>query len=137
MISAELPEPRQHARFDWYAATVNADVDTLRATLAARLGASKVEPRDGAKNGYRNREVVLDSSGATLATILHGGNGGLPHAFASSDATDAFVDVVRSSWAGPTGRSTSVPKWLSLRLRIARSLWSLSFSPNSPVISSE
>ena len=33
-----------------------------------------------------------------MATVLFGGNGDKPHAWASSDATDSFVDLVRNEW---------------------------------------
>jgi len=84
-------------RFDWYAATINVAVDDLRSVLTRDL-AGTASPEEGARHGFHNREVIRDRAGVTVATILHGGNGDIPHAFASSDHAPAFVDVVRSYW---------------------------------------
>lgn len=84
-------------RFDWYAATVNVGVDDLRAVLARDLGGS-VAPEDGARHGFHHREVVRDRDGLVLATLLHGGNGDIPHAYASSDHAHGFAEVIRHYW---------------------------------------
>ena len=84
-------------RFDWYAATIIVGVDDLRSVLCRDLGgAASVE--DGQKNGYHNREVIRNAEGQTVATLLHGGNGDIPHAFASSDHAHVFAGVVREYW---------------------------------------
>lgn len=83
--------------FDWYAATINSGVDTLRDVLSRDLrGAATFE--DGPRNGYHNREVIRDRDGRLLAVMLHGGNGDIPHAFATSDASPAFATLVREVW---------------------------------------
>lgn len=84
-------------RFDWYAATINVGVDDLRDVLCRDLGGS-ASPEEGARHGFQNREVVRDRNGNTLATILHGGNGDIPHAYASSDYAHGFAGVVRQYW---------------------------------------
>lgn len=89
--------PASSARFDWYAATINANLDSLRDVLCRDLsGSALVE--DGPRNGYHNREVIRDREGNLLATLLHGGNGDIPHAFASSDYAHGFSEVVRRHW---------------------------------------
>jgi hypothetical protein len=85
------------ARFDWYAATVNESVERLQHVLARELG-GEWKPRDGARHGFQNREELELLDGTTGATLLHGGNGDLPHVYASSDACDAFVSVIRGNW---------------------------------------
>lgn len=85
------------ARFDWYACTVNSSVEKLRDVLCDELGGEAV-PEEGAKHGFHFREVIKGADGRTLATLLFGGNGDLPHAYASSDATDEFVRVIRHYW---------------------------------------
>jgi hypothetical protein len=84
-------------RFDWYAATVNVGVDDLRNVLERDLGGSAT-PEEGQRNGYHHREVVRDRAGRLLATILHGGNGDIPHAFASSDGAHGFAGIIRDYW---------------------------------------
>jgi hypothetical protein len=84
-------------RFDWYAATVNVGVDDLRSVLTRDLlGSASAE--EGQRNGYQNREVIRDREGNVLATLLHGGNGDIPHAFASSDYAHDFAGVIRHYW---------------------------------------
>lgn len=84
-------------RFDWYAASINVGVERLRDTLARDLRAT-VTPEDGARHGFHFREVARDVEGRTVATILHGGNGDIPHAFASSDSAHTFAGIVRHYW---------------------------------------
>lgn len=87
------------ARFDWYACTVNASVDGLKLTLVDGLG-GEWKPREGARHGFHNREELVLLDGSIGATMLWGGNGGLPHVYASSDACDSFVAVIRRHYAG-------------------------------------
>lgn len=93
MTASSVASPR----FDWYAATVNVGVDDLRHVLERDLGGS-AKPEDGARHGFHYREVVRDREGHTLATILHGGNGDIPHAFASSDYAHGFAGIIRREW---------------------------------------
>ncbi|MDF2993143.1 MAG: replication initiation factor protein [Microbacterium sp.] len=85
------------ARFDWYACTVNAAVDDVRDQLAADIG-GEWEPGSGERHGYHFKEYLKDSEGVTVVTMLHGGNGDLPHAFASSVNTMPFVESIRRHW---------------------------------------
>jgi len=87
-------------RFDWYQATIwdnNAHaIETL-----TKLG-HELRACDGLARAYRYQQGwhVLHKDEGQVATIMLGGNGGNVHAFASSDATDAFVDLVRTEYAG-------------------------------------
>lgn len=82
-------------RFDWYAATVLDDPGSVLAALEADLSAEVAPGR--ALNGYEHG-YDLRRDGSTVARVLYGGNGGWPHAWASSDDTDRFVSVVRGRW---------------------------------------
>lgn len=82
------------ARFDWYAATVAVDAGTLAQCLAVGLEAT-AEESDKGMNGYTN-QVVFRQGSNVVARMLYGGNGGSPHAFASGDSTDRFVEVMRT-----------------------------------------
>lgn len=82
-------------RFDWYAATIADDPARVLEVLSAGLGA---EVRDGTpRHGYE-KGYDLRANGSTVARVLSGGKNGNPHAWASSDDTDAFVQVVRATW---------------------------------------
>lgn len=83
------------SRFDWYAATIRESPDQVLVGLSAGLGASVHEGR--ALHGYEHG-YDLRRDGSTVARVLTGGRNGAPHAWASGDDTDRFVDVVRSTW---------------------------------------
>lgn len=82
-------------RFDWYAATIPEEPDALVDMLSAGLGATVAT--GVARHGYE-RGYDLKRDGSTVARVLAGGRNGQPHAWASSDDTDAFVRIVRSLW---------------------------------------
>lgn len=90
------------SRFDWYQATVRQPVGLVLETLA-KLGDSTA-PADGLarKLRYQQGVDVMHQSRGKVASILWGGHndpeGERPHVLASSDATDAFVDAVRTEW---------------------------------------
>lgn len=95
------PEPENapevlSARFDWYAATILDSAQRVVDVLSAQLGASVIP--DTGRHGYESGVLLKDANGDLLATVYYGGSFEWPHAFASSDQTDAFVDVVRSNW---------------------------------------
>lgn len=87
-------------RFDWYQATVEDSVQQVIGTLA-KLG-HEVQPNDGPARAYRYRQgwEVQHNELGVVARVFAGGNGDKPHVLASSDATDAFVDLVRNEWEG-------------------------------------
>ena len=87
-------------RFDWYQATIW-DNNTHAIETIAKLG-HELRDCDGLARAYRYNQgwQVLHKDLGAVATILVGGNGGNVHAFASSDATDAFVDLVRTEYEG-------------------------------------
>lgn len=83
------------ARFDWYAATITERPARLVDVLTRRLGGAAVPTAP--HHGYGEATQVR-AGDRVLATVYHGGSFAWPHAFASSDETDAFVEVVRSEW---------------------------------------
>lgn len=85
-------------RFDWYQCTIleePAKVVPVIATLGHEL-----RPADGLAKRYHYRQgyQVYHHQKGAVAMVLAGGNGDGAHAFASSDNTDPFVDLVRSHW---------------------------------------
>lgn len=83
------------ARFDWYAATIMERPERLIHILCERLGGRVVFSRP--RHGYADAVTIQDGD-RVLATVYSGGTFAWPHAFASSDETDAFVAVVREVW---------------------------------------
>lgn len=86
-------------RFDWYQATVEAKPDEVISTLL-KLG-HEVRTADGPAKAYRYKQgwEIHDNQKGVVARIFAGGNGDKPHVLASSDSTDAFVDLVRNEWS--------------------------------------
>lgn len=85
-------------RFDWYQATINSDPIPLVETLKAELAPTGEVTQGRGLHGYQQRFMVRDSKGDVVANVLAGGKNGNPNAWASGDATDEFVRVVRASW---------------------------------------
>src|SRR5664279_5268264 len=85
-------------RFDWYQTTID---DTPHHVIdqLTKLG-HEVRPNDSAAKAYRYKQgwEVHHNEHGVVARIFAGGNGDKPHALATSDATDAFVDLVRNQW---------------------------------------
>lgn len=85
-------------RFDWYQTTIEDKPRDVLATIA-KLG-HETRPADGLAKRYRYAQgwAVHHQQRGVVAHVFAGGNGDKPHAFASSEATDAFVDLVRTEW---------------------------------------
>jgi hypothetical protein len=79
-------------------------VERLKSVLVDELG-GEWKAEEGARHGFMYREVLRLPDDRPAATMLHGGNGDLPHVYASSDATDRFVEVIRHYW-GDTDPAT-------------------------------
>lgn len=91
----------EHARvmrFDWYQTTVEDDPRKVVTTIA-KLG-DELRPADGLARKYRYGQgwAVHHNQKGVVAHVFAGGNGDKPHAYASSEATDAFVELVRTEW---------------------------------------
>jgi len=82
-------------RFDWYAATIDAHPMTVVGTLRREFGA-EVRPTHGL-HGYTHGFDLVGPHG-TMAKVLAGGANGNPHAWASGEDTDRFVQLVRAEW---------------------------------------
>lgn len=87
-------------KFDWYQTTIEDDPRGVIDTLA-KLG-HEVRANDGIAKAYRYQQgfQVHHNQRGIVATILMGGNGKNPHAWASSDEAPAFADLVRNEWHG-------------------------------------
>lgn len=86
------------ARFDWYQATVPADVAPLLASLeGAAEGPARWEDMRKAPHGYAFGKVLHDQAGR-LAAVWWGGSHKAPHVVASSDAAQPVSQVLRSTW---------------------------------------
>lgn len=85
-------------RFDWYQATIEASPAVVISTLQ-KLG-HEVREADSIAKAYRYKQgwEIHHNQHGVVAKIFAGGNGNNPHALASSDASDAFVDLVRNEW---------------------------------------
>lgn len=85
-------------RFDYYGTRVEVPPPAL-IEECLKLG-HELRPCDGLAKAYRYRQgfQVHHHQKGVVATVLAGGNGDHPFAWASSDSTDAFVDLVRGKW---------------------------------------
>lgn len=87
-------------RFDWYQTTIEDTPAQVIETLL-KLG-HEVRKADGMAKQYRYRQgwEIHHNQRGVVAKIFAGGNGEKPHALASSEETDAFVELVRNEWSG-------------------------------------
>lgn len=86
-------------RFDWYQTTIEEKPLPALEKLS-KLG-DEVRPADGMAKCYHYTQgwAIHSNTRGIVAHVFAGGNGGKVHALASSDHTDAFVDLVRNEWA--------------------------------------
>ena len=82
------------ARFDWYQATVPADVVPVRACLAT-LSDHGWERMKRTPQGYGFGDVLSDADGA-LVRLLWGGKHEYPHVIASGEPAHAVSEVLRT-----------------------------------------
>lgn len=85
-------------KFDWYQTTIHHDPMQVLSTIS-KLG-HEVRPNDGIAKAYRYKQgfEVHHHQRGVIATVLMGGNGDHPHAWATSDDAPAFADLVRNEW---------------------------------------
>lgn len=84
-------------RFDYYAATIEDDPKAVVDTLQ-KLGHS-LDPCHNLAKAYHYTDgysVMNDQTGLACRVFIKDGQ--KPYAFGSSDATDAFCDVLRNEW---------------------------------------
>lgn len=86
------------AFFDWMGCTIEEYPGVIVDACMTLPGAYDIR-RGRGMNNYRERAAIIDVDGEVIASVLHGGSNGAPHAFASGDASPAFTDLVRSTWA--------------------------------------
>lgn len=84
-------------KFDWYQATIDEDSKSVVSMLLK--SGDNLEPCDSlAKKMAFGSGVHVLREGLTISTVLWGGHNKVTHAWASSDNTPKFVDVVRNEW---------------------------------------
>lgn len=83
-------------KFDAYSATVQADGASVIETLADSLGARPLTTGKGL-HGYTEC-LELRTDLGIAGRVLVGGANRWPHAFVQGEATEPFVDAVRSAW---------------------------------------
>lgn len=98
MITTSIPDTGM--RFDWYQATIQEHPGIVLEKVRS-LGHS-LAPADALARRYRFDQgfQVRHHQKGVVATVLAGGNGIHPHAFASGEATDDFCALVRQEWPG-------------------------------------
>lgn len=85
-------------RFDWYQATIPEDALRLVDALQRFLGPGGEVFEGRGLHNYHRSFTVRDTGGDVVAQVLADGPNGHPNVKASGSATDAFVELVRSSW---------------------------------------
>lgn len=85
-------------RPDWYQVTIE-DRPSRVLEVVGKLG-HELRPADqlARKHRYDQGFAVLNNDTGIAAHVFVGGNGGKPHALATSDAADAFMALVREEW---------------------------------------
>jgi hypothetical protein len=85
-------------RFDWYQTTIEDNPIHVIETIK-KLG-HELRPADSLARKYRYSQgfAVHHHQDGVVAHVFAGGNGDKPHAYASAEATDAFVALVREEW---------------------------------------
>ena len=85
-------------RFDWYQATISAPPISLIDNLTEQLDVTEVIEGRGMHN-YHASYKLQNARKETVAIVLAGGPNGNPNAWASGQATDRFVEVVRGEYS--------------------------------------
>lgn len=85
-------------RFDWYQTTIEEKPFPVLEKMV--LLGDELRAADNMAKCYHYTQgwAVHSHTRGVVAHVFAGGNGGNTHALASSDATDAFVDLVRNEW---------------------------------------
>lgn len=84
-------------RFDWYDATVRAEVADVRDALLAGHPGAVWERQRAAPHGYRFGDRLVDEHG-TVCDVWWGGTHAYPHVRTSSEPTMGVVEVLRAAW---------------------------------------
>lgn len=93
------------AHFDWYQATIQEYPRVVADALMTISHAAAMTHGRGRHN-YHESASILDSSGETIATMLHGGPNGSPNVTGSGDNAEAVAATIRKYW--PEHRVTRI-----------------------------
>lgn len=85
------------ARFDWYQATVGAEVPDIRACLSDLVERPVWEPQKRAKQGYAFADHLIGPDG-TAAQIWWGGSHPFPHVVLSGGDAHEGAMLLRARW---------------------------------------
>jgi hypothetical protein len=85
------------ATFDWYQGTVKAHPSQVLDSLMTLPGAHDRQTGRGRLN-YQASTTVCTADRDTLATVLHGGNGGGAHVIGTGDNAQAVAATLRRWW---------------------------------------
>lgn len=83
------------ARFDWYQATVRADVGVVRECLRSLNSGGQVDPIKKAPHGYAFGDRLLDDDGL-VAQVWWGGMHAHPHVVSSGESAQAVAQLLRA-----------------------------------------
>lgn len=85
--------------FDWYAASINADVKGIIAYWKLAFPLDTLEPAKP-RNGYSHSDVFVNPQGQTTLSLLYGGKsqGSKVFCVASGDKSERFANWVRSAY---------------------------------------
>lgn len=83
------------ARFDWYQATIRADVRDVRACLASLAPGGSWEPARKAPHGYAFADELKDSEGV-IGRLWWGGCHEHPHAVFSGETAQSAAELMRA-----------------------------------------
>lgn len=83
------------ARFDWYQATVPAEVGDIRAVLQPLSECGSWQPLQRAPHGYGGGERLVDADGP-VAMIWYGGMHARPHVVLSGETAQAGAEILRA-----------------------------------------
>lgn len=94
------------ARFDWYQATVQTDLATLKGALEGVCrGAARWEPMERAPHGYGQGDRLHDAEGQ-VCMVWWAGSHELPHAVASGETAHDVAEVLRGEFGAGRHRVT-------------------------------
>lgn len=87
------------ARFDWYQATVEAELGALMVALRGGFPGAAWEGMDRAPHGYAFGQRLNDGDGQ-VCMVWYGGTHELPHVVSSGETAQPVAEVLRAEYGG-------------------------------------
>lgn len=85
------------ARFDWYQATVRAEVPDIRAAMVDLLPGGRWEPERKARQGYAFADRLVGADGP-VASLWWGGTHAYPHVVLTGEEAHPGAELLRTHW---------------------------------------